>query len=171
MLSEIILIKVTRPQNMRKTFDLLTIIRKLNHPMIKQVIPRPRNISTLWHVSVSLLHKMLLRIKIFSSVLQLRSWHQRYDEVEALETKLNSPKLVLIVEFDDRLAGALVYDNQRFCIIKRVYSWAPGRTQEFTWEMLGSQWQWWYHNYRHVGERIIKTFSLSLCPPKTCTRM
>ena len=41
-------------------------------------------------------------------------------EVEALETKLNSPKLVLIVEFDDRLAGALAYDNQRFCIIKRV---------------------------------------------------
>ena len=33
----IILIKVTRPKNMRKTLDLLTIIRKLNHPMIKQV--------------------------------------------------------------------------------------------------------------------------------------
>ena len=77
---------------MRKTLDLLTIIRKLNHPMIKQVIPRPRNISTLWHVSVSLLHKMLLRIKIFSSV---QSWDldiRDMMEVEALEMKLNSPK-------------------------------------------------------------------------------
>ena len=98
----IILIKVTRPKNMRKTFDLLTIIRKLNHPMIKQVIPRPRNISTLWHVSVSLLHKCYYGSKYF---LQSFSWDldiRDMMEVEALETKLNSPKLVLIVEFDDR---------------------------------------------------------------------
>ena len=155
----IILIKVTRPKNMRKTFDLLTIIRKLNHPMIKQVIPRPRNISTLWHVSVSLLHKCYYGSKYFLQskveILTSEIWW-----VEALETKLNSPKLVLIVEFDDRLAGALVYDNQRFCIIKRVYSWALRRTQEFTWEMLGSQWQWGYHNYRHVGQRMYSTHSV-----------
>jgi len=157
---------------MRKTLDLLTIIRKLNHPMIKQVNSQsPKYKYSLTRLCITFTQNVITDQNIFFSP-KVRSWHQRYDGSWGSwdETEFSQAGLDSWVWWQVSWSTSL-YDNQRFCIIKRVYSWVLRRTQEFTWEMLGSQWQWGYHNYRHMGQRIRNTFSLSLCPPKTCTRM
>ena len=148
---------------------------KTRNPQTQELI-----ISTLCHVSVSLLHESYYTSKIFSSV---QNWD--LDIRDMIKLRLLRGNWILPrwwwVLFCSwcwvwwpGTAGAHAYDNQRFCIIKRVYSWALWSlrgAQKFTWEMLGSQWQWRYQNYRHLKQRISSPLSSSLCPPKTCTRM